>query len=113
MKPESLIHVRIDYTEALSGKKDILSSQVNLLNTLKSVKKFHILRKKEIQKKISIQKKFKEALASIRKLEKTLPRIPDEEKTEETKEKKIEIKSTNDIDSELQEIQERLKRLGG
>ena len=42
MKNENLIHVKLEYGEALQSKKDVLSSEMNLLRIAGIIKKYRI-----------------------------------------------------------------------
>ncbi len=121
MKDENLIYIKLEQGEAIQRKREILSSEVELLKTISSMKRYQLLRSQELALKISLYKNIKIVLTNIRKLEKILPKmkIPailrhHEEKEAPiiktpVKEKKI---HTNDIEAQLKEIQDRLKELG-
>ena len=55
-------HVRIDYEEALDAKKQLLSSEMNVLNIAKKIKAYRVLRKKELAAKT----RLRTALVSLR-----------------------------------------------
>lgn len=107
-------HIRIDYEDALNVKKNLLTSEINLLQTLKKVKNYKTLRKKEMTEK----NKLKTKLASIRtKLNLIESSFPQEEtkvkrvkKRERISRKNEEISSN--LHSELQDIKEKLAKLG-
>ena len=40
-------HIKLDYEEALLAKKQLLTTELNLLNLLKKVKNYRALRKRE------------------------------------------------------------------
>ena len=124
MTNENLIHIKLEHMEALQSKKDILSSEMNLLRILQIIKKHHELRSKELQLKLKLKKKTKEMISNIKKLQKILPEleIPNilqkegneiKVEEEETKIKEIE-ESPYDKNLELQlfDIQEKLKSIG-
>jgi hypothetical protein len=120
MTKESVIHVKLDNTEAVMAKRDILISQMNLLRIAKIIKGYSFYRIKELELKIRLYKKMKELKTNITKLQKILPtlRIPEilkKEKPEEKKEKykKEKTQKTYDrsIEEQLQEIQRRLSNL--
>ena len=75
------------------------------------------MRLKEINSKIKFYRKIKTILPKINKIEKTLPEIPKEEKEtilQETPKPQLSIKTKNPLDkieSELKELQDRLKSL--
>ena len=53
-------HVRIGFEEGLTSKKHLLTSEINLLQTLKKVKNYRTLRKRETatKNKLKTQLKF-------------------------------------------------------
>jgi hypothetical protein len=123
MKNENLIHVKLEHKEALQSKKDILSSEMNLLRILQIIKKYHWLRSEELQLKLKFNKKIKEMVANIKKLQKILPelQIPSILKKEyngiKTEKVEMEIEETGDspydknLEQQLLEIQEKLKSI--
>ncbi|MBT4375910.1 hypothetical protein HOD29_00860 [archaeon] len=117
MGEKSLIHIKLQYEEAVETKKDILSSEINLLNLIKIIRKYKDLRKKELENKIKIQRKVKQLKANINKLQKTLPKLKipniikkEERATKEVTELRKEIQADT-IESQLQKIQRKLRLL--
>jgi hypothetical protein len=118
MKNENLIHIRLGYEEALQSKTDILSSEMNLINIMKTIRKYRFLRLKELKTKLKLHQKIKEVVTGIKKVQKTLPelKIPEilqkEKMPEESRE--LEIKETSynrDLEFQLKNIQEKLNAL--
>jgi len=115
MTDEKLIHVRLEYEDAIQSKKDILSSEMDLLKIIQTMKKYHELRSEEFKLKIKLYKQIKILLTEIRRLQTNLPKLKmpqilKEHKTKEISQKK-EIIDYN-IESQLKEIQEKLNSLG-
>ena len=54
-------HVRLNYNEELDAKKQLLTSELNILQTLKKFKHYKTLRKRELTTK----NKLKTALKSL------------------------------------------------
>ncbi|GAI84149.1 unnamed protein product, partial [marine sediment metagenome] len=54
MSSENLIHVKLEYDEALQSKKDILSSEISLLRIAKAIKKHRLLRSDELKTKAKL-----------------------------------------------------------
>ncbi len=116
-----VIHVKLEYNEALQSKKDILNSEIGLLKIAKAIKKHQILRSDEFKIKLKLHRKLKELKTNIGKLQQSLPKIKIPEILEGKREffeehlvkPKVE-KRAHDIslETQLQEIQERLKQLG-
>jgi len=122
MVKESLIHVKINYNEAVQSKKEILSLQMNLLKILRAVKNFGYLRTEELNEKTNLSKKVKLIKSDIKKIQTILPKseVPEkykkqpEVKHKEIKERLIEKREhEDDLDLQLREIQEKLQAIGG
>ncbi len=114
------IHIRLENSEAVQGKRDLLSSEINLLKIFQSIENFKRLRSMEVKKKKLILKKSKEIKTNLSKLGAILPglKIPKILKKEvsQMKEKKEKLsfeipKKKGNIEEQLLEIQERLNRL--
>ena len=56
-------HVKFEYEDALNGKKQLLSSEINLLHILKKIKSYKLLRKKEL----ILKNKLRLQLGNLRK----------------------------------------------
>ena len=113
MKNQNLIHVRLEEDEALDAKRDLLISEENLLEAIKSMKKYFMLRKEELRLKIRLQKNIKEFGSSVKKLENSFPEMektPALKKQRKPKEKE-EVQDRN-LESELDEIKNKLRAIG-
>ena len=123
-KKESLIHVKLEYQEAVISKRDILKSEIELLKLIRAIKKYRAYRTKELIEKnrikiriVSMLKELRRAETLLPKLE--LPKILEEEKYEEEKpmkelkelSNKIEEKKDDELEQQLKEIQSRLQTL--
>jgi hypothetical protein len=120
------IHIKLDYSEALQAKKDVLGSELGLLKIARAIKNHQVLRSDELKMKLRLHRKLKELKTTITKLQQVLPKVKipeileDKEDKEEKKEDKKQTarkrakERAHDISLEvqLQEIQERLKQLG-
>jgi len=120
-KNESLIHIKLEYDESLETKKNILNTQKDLINLLKTIKNYHKIRSEELRIKLNIQKKIKELRLNIIKLEQILPKIKIPEilkrEIEDVRKEPVQKKMKKEdydknIEDQLREIQEKLKRLG-
>jgi hypothetical protein len=118
MKEQSLIHVKIDYMEAIQSKKDLLSSERDFIRVLKTMKKYNLLRKEELNTRLRMQNKMKDLKINLGKLSEILPKLKIPKilkKNEEQEEKPLKIKQESkdrDLESQLRDIQERLRKLG-
>ena len=116
MKSENLLHVKLEYEEGLQSKRDVLSTERDLIRIIKVMRRYHLLRREELNNKLRIQKKIREVKLNMIKLIQVLPKIkiPDILKKEEVKEEIPTKKKESydvDLETQLREIQEKLKRL--
>ncbi len=121
MKSEDLIHLKFEYEEALQSKRNILYSEKNLMIIAKKMNNYISLREEELKTKVNLHRKIRGIIASIRKLQRVVPnfKVPKIIGKEGHRIKKEEIvkirpkavKSRNNIESQLQEIQEKLNTL--
>ncbi len=120
-----VIHIKLEYPEALQAKKDVLGSELGLLRIAKAIKKHQVLRSDELKTKLRLHRKIRELKTSITKLQQVLPKVKiteileeKEDKEEEEDEKKAIKKKVKErshdisLEVQLQEIQERLRQLG-
>ena len=118
-KPNA-IHIRLENSEGIQGKKDLLNSEINLLKIFQSIENFGRLRNEETKNKKLIQKRAKEIKTNLNKLSILLPnlKVPkmlkDEVKKIRTKKPTLQFevpKTKSKIEQELLEIQQKLKNL--
>jgi hypothetical protein len=104
--------VRFLNTEANYEKKHLLSSELEVLNILKSLRAYRELRKEEFVLKITLKNKVQEVLSFLEDFEKRLPKSQFEvEKTE--KEDKDEKKKMLTLEQEIEEVRMKLDKLQG
>jgi hypothetical protein len=120
---EKLIHIKLEYSEAVQSKKDVLGTQRDLLEVLKTLKRYHLIRMQELKTKELLYKKIKELKTSINKLNTSMPKIkiPEIIKHDSDYEERKELKKTKqtlgkdlkqtDLEKELAEIQKKLQQL--
>ncbi len=103
-------YIKFDYQEALEAKKQLLSSEFNLLQTAKRVRNYKILRKRELITKNKLKTALRNLRAKINALQSTFPQeeMPRPLKKTVAKAKK---KQEQNIQEQLQDIQEKLARL--
>ncbi|MFH1585472.1 MAG: hypothetical protein ABIB79_01760 [archaeon] len=123
MKDDHVVHIKLGYDEAVKSRKDVLSSEMNLLRIAQIMKEYQALRFQELEIKNELRKKMKSLIVHLKNLETILPtlKIPSILKKEEIDEEgktvvRRTVKTTvkehgHDIESQLQEIQDKLKRL--
>ncbi len=114
-KSDSFIHVKLEYGEVIQSKKEILASELDIINMLKSINKYAALRDTELELKAEFYKEIKKIIMEIRMLEAILPHIkvpkilgPSEEKPEK---RMIVSKDETGLEEQLREIQRRLKAI--
>ena len=105
------LHVKFEHDEALIGKKDILYSQINLLELLKILKDYKNSRKRELILKLRFKKELAVVRTKIAEIEESFPKETQGEIKMIRKIKPKERESQN-IESQLQEIREKLEVLG-
>jgi transglutaminase/protease-like cytokinesis protein 3 len=112
MKNQNLIHVKLEEDEALKAKRDLLTSEENLLEAVKSMRRYFSLRKEELKLKIRFSKSIKNISLSMKKIENNLPEMnktPALKKLKKREEKKtVQDKS---LETELNEIRDRLRAI--
>ena len=57
---ENLIHIRLEYGEAVEAKKDVLASEISLLKILKKIRAYREYKSKEFELKMDLYKKIKD-----------------------------------------------------
>ncbi len=103
-------HVRLNYKNALDAKKQVLSLEINFLHMLRMLKSYETLRKKEFSEK----NKLKINLTSLKAKTKLIKlTFPEQESKIKKQTKTISIKKQNrkNLQKEVEEIKEKLKRL--
>lgn len=110
------VHVKLDFEEAITSKKAVLSMEMWLLEAAKNIETYKLLRMKELTLKENLKKKSKEARSSFKKLKAALPEpeMPKSVKKTES-ETHISPHSTKgkkgEVEEQLLEIQKRLDAL--
>lgn len=126
IREEDAVHIKLDIQEGIQSRKDVLSTMVSLLKMIQVMKNYHQLRSKELEIKIEMRKRLKLLRSHLSETERKFPKlkIPEllkEEKIEEKEERrkivkipireKIEEKPKDDIESQLQDIQSKLRSI--
>ena len=73
MKEENQVYVQIGYDESLASKKEILSSEISLLNLMKVIKRYDALRLEELKVKSKIRKEIKLLGTKTREVQSSFP----------------------------------------
>ena len=102
--------VKLLNTEVTYSKKNFLNSELELLNTIKSLRNYRDLRKEEFVLKITLKNKIAECLTALHELEKRLPKTDyNPEKT--NKEDKEEVKKKLSLQEEIEQVRRKLEKL--
>lgn len=119
---EHVVHIRFGPHDLVRSKREILNSEASMVKILKALKNYKKHRFNELKLKKEFLKNLKGAKRDLEKAEKDLPMIPkkvkekiheDDDKKDKgpsEKEKKEKQKS-EDLDSQLREIKEKLRSL--
>ena len=121
MTGEQLIHLKLERGEALRLKRGLLSAQMGLLKTARTLRGYGYFRSEELKLKTILYKEIKDVKFNIGKLQKILPKLKVPEilrrrertetvKTTQHREEK-ETHRGDDLEAQLQEIQNRLNNL--
>ena len=124
---ETPIHIRLDYQDTLISKKNILLAEKDFLESIKHIRAYNQLRKKEFSVRANIKKNLSAIKNSVIQIKSSfpehedlkLPKLPKSLEQTRKKEKqvikKIEPRKQRSKDTQLEdqirEIQEKLARL--
>ena len=103
-------HVRLDYEQALNAKKQLLSSEINLLHMIRALKAYKMLRKKEFIEKNKLKTCLTSIKIKIKLFESKLPKPAPMPKVQ-TKIKGIKKHDKKSLQQELKNIKEKLEGL--
>ena len=74
----STVHIKLEQPEAIGIKRDVLTSEMELLKIIRIMRKYKILRMRELRLKEKLRKNMSTSVTNIKKLQIMLPkgRIP-------------------------------------
>ena len=102
-------YVRLLKPSALYAKKQLLQSQLESLNIIKRIKRYHELRKEELILKIALKKKLEDIKTELNIFERFLPKT---QKGEEDLSMPIERQiKRNALEDEINSIKDKLAQL--
>lgn len=108
------IHIKLEYDEAVEAKKEILSSEIELIRIMKIIRKYNDLRHEELRLKMRLKRKSTELLREIRRIQGSLPELEIPESVKKIERKYPPLKKENkefNLEAELRGIQEKLNSL--
>jgi len=97
-------YIQLNYPEAIFAKKNLLHSQLGLLNSIKRVEAYKKLRNEELKLKIELKKKLEEAKILLDMFEKLLPKTKTEHELEI--EERMKEKETKEFEESLKKMEE-------
>jgi hypothetical protein len=103
-------HVKFNYDQALDAKKQLLSSEINLLHMVRALKAYNMLRKKEFAEKNKLKINLTSIKTKINLLNSNLPKPAPMPKAP-TRIKGIKKHDKKTLQQELKEIKEKLEGL--
>ena len=107
------IHIRLEHETALEGKKQLLSSEITMLELLKILKRYKTLRKKELVLKEKLKKELNNLKKDLSEIKEFFPAKAAEFDLDKEHVEKVEKKTEEerDIESQLKDIQDKLAKL--
>lgn len=120
MENQELIHVKLEYNEAVESKKEILSAQMQLLKLAQIIGNYKKIRSKGLRTRLKTYRRIIELQKDLKKMNQTLPKIKvpkiirKEDYISERKTKKVFSDSSQydrSLEIELQQIQDKLNQL--
>ena len=116
-KGDNFIHVKLDYEEVSKSRKEILSSEMDLVNIMKSLGRYGFLRQKELELKEQFYKEIKKIIIGLKLLESSWPHIkvpknllPEVEKSK-PEEKRVFSQTEDGLEEQLRDIQRKLREM--
>ena len=117
---ENPVYVKLEYSEAMRAKREILSLQMSLLKIIKIIRNYKALRMEELRSKARAYRRIKDLTLNIKKIKTELPkiRIPQIKRKEENEfaERIKTVKQPqegDELEMQLRDIQEKLRAIGG
>ena len=114
------VHVKLEYNEALNAKKTLLYSEMDFLNLLKNLRRYSIIKKEQEKVKQMLNRELRKIELEVGFILKAMPepeskyermaKRPMKEKTIK-KINILEIEKRSQVEEELADISNRLKRL--
>jgi hypothetical protein len=104
-------HVKLGFEEALNAKKQLLSTELSILHTIKRIKSYKLLRKRELTAKNKLRTSTKILNSKINLILSTFPNEEGAPRVPKKRKKRKDEEEKQDIKQELEEIQNKLAKL--
>jgi hypothetical protein len=112
---ENLVHIKLEYSEALESKKDLLSVELELVKVHKIIKEYKSIRVSELKIKKRLKGRVGSTLTDVKRIQGALPKIKLHHLRRESTTYSRERKETDTYDlvleNELEQIKEKLRAL--
>jgi len=113
------LHIKFEYPEAIAARRELLSTEMNLLEFLQKFKNYKNLRRRELILKSRLKREMAFLKTGVTKTEEDFPKEEEEKEIKEIQ-KIIRVKckeernlqENKDIAAQLKEIREKLNSLG-
>lgn len=105
-------HIKLNYEEALNAKKQLLSSEINLIHANKNLSRYKSLRRREFTLKNKLKINITSLKSKLNFLLSTFPKdkgIPEVQKAKQGK--REQEREEKNLSSELEDIQAKLAKL--
>jgi len=105
-------HIKLSHVEAIFAKKELLHSELDILNVLRKFKNYKLLRKKELTLRNKIKSNLTSFRAKATQIQSSFP-VEEAKKVKRIKphEKRKNSSNHQGISDELEEIKAKLARL--
>ncbi len=112
MKGEKIIHIKFEYGAGVQSKRDILSTEMNLLKMNQIIKRFKEYRLDELETKIELERKLRAFKLDIGRLQNLLPQVKIPKILEKAHKKIIEERKAGKVEKPMmvEEIKVKEKR---
>tara|TARA_Y100000310_G_scaffold337828_1_gene425903 strand:+ start:418 stop:804 length:387 start_codon:yes stop_codon:yes gene_type:complete len=114
-KKENIIYSRLSSADATDTKRNILEMEASLLAIMQNIESYKDLRKRELMWKIKLKRNYKNIDNNIKEILNLVPKTPNVKKIEiehkERKKKGLKTQVGMNIESELMDIQNKLKEM--
>lgn len=104
-------YVKFDVSEQISSQKNLLQTQLDVINALKSYRKYMKLRDEEFILKIALKAKVEQVISNLHALERLLPKTTIRPKKTKEEENQIMREIDLSLEEEIDMIKKKLEKL--
>src|SRR3989344_8429628 len=110
-KNDSLVHVRLEYEDAMESKRELLSTEIRLIKIAQAIRKYKLFRDRELSLKEDVLKQIKDTKTTMRKLKVALPELKIPKILQKKAEKhEAKVKEIEELPKKVKEIKEKPKQ---